>query len=258
LRDAKSVIVNDQPRLETKLIRPHVELSIAATAISAASVCAGTGDLDIMRLLRELRWKTEDVPFGSHVAISMSLGLLFLGGGRASLRRDDFSIACLLMSFLPRYPNRTIDNQYHLQALRHFYVLATEYRLLQVEDVDSREQLRVSVCIELRSGEIKIATSPCLLPELSTVKAVHFAPKSDDKHLPSSLDINARTASHHQLTLLLKSRSKEALPILQRAYSSNINQQRAVDDHIDKLTMDFLQRLTYDAVSSGSTQAEQM
>lgn len=247
--------MNDQPRLEAKLIRPHLELSIAVTAISLGSVGAGTGDLDIMRLLREIRWKTEDVSFGSHVAISMSFGLLFLGGGRASLRRDDFSIACLLLSFLPRFPSRTIDNQYHLQALRHLYVLASEYRLLQVEDVDTRQQLRVSVHIELHNGISKLATSPCLLPELSTVKAIHFTPDAESVYLPSKLEIPAMGSSH-QLIFLLKSKSTEALPILQ-SYSGegegiqafHLDSKPNEGNTTEMITRNILQQLTYEAVS---------
>jgi hypothetical protein len=43
----------------------------------------------------------------------------------------------LLLSICPRFPARTIDNQYHLQALRHFYVLACENRVLYTIDVDT-------------------------------------------------------------------------------------------------------------------------
>jgi len=60
----------------------------------------------------------------------MSTGLLFLAGGTFSLRRDAVSTACLLLALCPRFPSRTVDNQYHLQALRHLYVLATETRAL--------------------------------------------------------------------------------------------------------------------------------
>jgi hypothetical protein len=49
------------------------------------------------------------------------------------------------MAVLPRYPSRTTDNQYYLQPMRHLYALATEHRLIRVEDVDSGEQLRVPV-----------------------------------------------------------------------------------------------------------------
>ena len=34
------------------------------------------------------------------------------------------SIAALLISIFPQFPNSPTDNKWHLQALRHFYVLA--------------------------------------------------------------------------------------------------------------------------------------
>ena len=41
---------------------------------------SGTGDVDCLRLMRELRWKVEgEVTYGNHMALNMALGLLFLG-----------------------------------------------------------------------------------------------------------------------------------------------------------------------------------
>ena len=43
-------------------------------------VLAGSGDVDALRILRELRWKAEDGTYGSHLAVSMATGFLFLAG----------------------------------------------------------------------------------------------------------------------------------------------------------------------------------
>ncbi len=47
---------------------------------------AGSGDLQLLNLLRALQTRVgpdrSHVTFGSHVAVSMALGLLLLGGGR--------------------------------------------------------------------------------------------------------------------------------------------------------------------------------
>ena len=40
--------------------------------------------------------------------IGMAIGLLFLGQGRASLRRDPLSLGALLLSTTPRFPTRTL------------------------------------------------------------------------------------------------------------------------------------------------------
>lgn len=60
------------------------------------------------------------------MAINMAIGFLTLGLGNYSFNRDDMSIAALLISIYPYFPNSPSDNKYHLQALRHFYVLAVE------------------------------------------------------------------------------------------------------------------------------------
>ena len=49
-------------------------------------VMAGTGDLSVLRLCRYLRTRVGSpfgfVSYGSHMAIAMAIGLLFLGGGK--------------------------------------------------------------------------------------------------------------------------------------------------------------------------------
>lgn len=47
---------------------------------------AGTGNLDVLRIARQLRKRhSPDVPYGSHMAVHMAIGLLFLGAGRYQL-----------------------------------------------------------------------------------------------------------------------------------------------------------------------------
>eukprot|EP01039_Chlorochromonas_danica_P006497 gene6497-7163_t len=147
-----------------------LEMCLSSLSLALACVMAGSGDLDCLRLFRELRWKVEDVVYGTHMAYSMALGLLFLGGGKYSLRRDTFSIACLMISILPRYPNQAGDQQFHLQALRHFYVLAAEPRVLHTIDIDSMQPVSVDLELELMNGEKVITRAPGLLPELATVE----------------------------------------------------------------------------------------
>ncbi len=43
-------------------------------------------------------------------------------------------MAAMLASFYPKFPTHSNDNRYHLQALRHLYVLAAEPRLLSPVD----------------------------------------------------------------------------------------------------------------------------
>jgi anaphase-promoting complex subunit 1 len=128
-----------------------LEMCLGCAAISLSMVLAGTGDLETLRLLKVLRWRCdEEVNYGSHMAYGAAIGLLFLGGATCTLGREPEDIAALVMSFYPRYPSTTSDNQYHLQALRNLYALAVKNREIRAIDVDTGEC--VFVPVEVRTS----------------------------------------------------------------------------------------------------------
>lgn len=67
-----------------------------------------------------------EIHYGFNLAINMALGFLSLGLGSYSFSRSPMGVAALLISIYPHFPLTTNDNKYHLQALRHFYVLAAQ------------------------------------------------------------------------------------------------------------------------------------
>jgi hypothetical protein len=73
-RDNKPLI--KVPVVADKILRSSVEMCAAAVSLALAAVCAGTGDVDVLRILRELRWKVDDVTYGTHMALSMAIGEL--------------------------------------------------------------------------------------------------------------------------------------------------------------------------------------
>lgn len=77
------------------------------------------------------------VTYGSHMAIHMAVGFLFLGAGRFTLSRSPQAIAALVCALFPKFPTHSNDNRYHLQAFRHLYVLAVEPRIFLPRDIDS-------------------------------------------------------------------------------------------------------------------------
>uniref|UniRef100_A0A0A9VWC5 Anaphase-promoting complex subunit 1 n=2 Tax=Lygus hesperus TaxID=30085 RepID=A0A0A9VWC5_LYGHE len=168
-----------------------IETCICVTLLSLATVMAGTGDLDVLRLCRHLGSRVGQatnsvVTYGSHLAIHMSLGLLFLGGGSLSFSNSPESVAALICAFFPRFPTHSNDNRYHLQAFRHLYVLAIEPRLFLPKDIDSG-----SLCyanLELiyldtpyYSNQKATVFSPCILPHLNLLKEVRV---KDDRYWP--------------------------------------------------------------------------
>mmetsp|Transcript_13734 Transcript_13734/g.20424 ORF Transcript_13734/g.20424 Transcript_13734/m.20424 type:complete len:373 (-) Transcript_13734:15-1133(-) len=149
-------------------------------------VMAGTGDLDSLRAFREMRWKVDSsVPYGSHMALGEAIGLLFLQGGMATLKRDNLSVAALISSFFPRFPGSTSDNKYHLQALRHVYALAVEKRCVESVDAVSNEPVSVSLEIKGKWG-VYIRKTPCTLPPFD---AIHTIKVLDEDLMPLSMDL---------------------------------------------------------------------
>lgn len=127
-----------------------VETCLCVCSFAMSMVMAGTGDIDCFRILRVIRKKFEsEMNYGFNMAIHMSLGFLFLGSGAFTFSRNNLAIASLLCSLYPIFPSAPSDNRYHLQALRHFYVLAIETRLLQARDIDSGEFVNIELDIEV-------------------------------------------------------------------------------------------------------------
>nr|POE96945.1 negative regulator of mitosis [Quercus suber] len=159
---------------DAKLARTIIRRCIDVLALSAATVMAGTGDLQTFRYLRRLHGRTDaETPYGSHMAAHLAIGVLFLGGGTYTLGTSDLAIASLICAFYPLFPTDVHDNRVHLQAFRHLWVFAAEARCLVIEDIDTRRPVAMPICVTLRDGTIKYMQAPCLLQELSTIATIH-------------------------------------------------------------------------------------
>lgn len=133
---------NDSLSLALRPDHTVVEMCLGLCALSLGMVMAGSGNLQCLRLFKLLRWRCDDtIRYGSHMAYSAAIGLLFLGGGTCTLGRSNQDIVALVAAFFPRFPAKTSDNLYHLQALRHLYALAVHQRELQILDWDSRKKV---------------------------------------------------------------------------------------------------------------------
>lgn len=55
-----------------------VETCINICALSLSLVMSGTGDVQVLKVLRKLN-KRDGVSYGSYMAVSMAIGFLFLG-----------------------------------------------------------------------------------------------------------------------------------------------------------------------------------
>ncbi|XP_066581363.1 anaphase-promoting complex subunit 1 isoform X2 [Prorops nasuta] len=165
-----------------------IETCLNIILLSTSVVMAGTGDLQTMRICRHIRTRvgptSSVVTYGSHLATHMALGFLFLGGGSYTLSNTPNAIAALIISLFPKFPTHSNDNRYHLQALRHLYVLAIEPRLILPRDIDSGQYCYVTVKLTFNSnvdadGQETILQAPCLLPQLHSLKKIEL---KDDRY----------------------------------------------------------------------------
>jgi anaphase-promoting complex subunit 1 len=152
----------------------------------------------------------NSVTYGSHMAIHMALGFLYLGAGRYTISRRPQAIAALICALFPKFPTHSNDNRYHLQALRHLYVLAVEPRLFLPRDIDSG---KLVVCklsyIEFNQKKMVETMAPSMLPELETLKAVYI---NDPNYWPVTFE---RGRNWDQLIEILK--SNDCIDIVQKA-----------------------------------------
>ncbi|KAK4611746.1 Negative regulator of mitosis [Fulvia fulva] len=158
---------------DAKLGRSALKRCIDVLALSAATVMAGTGDLDTFRWLRRLHGRTDpETTYGSHLAAHLAIGVLFLGGGTITLGTSNLAIASLMVAFYPLFPMDVHDNRVHLQAFRHLWVFAAESRCIVVEDIDTQRPIHMPIKLLMKDGSRKSMQAPCLLPDLDSIKSV--------------------------------------------------------------------------------------
>ena len=198
LRDNKDVATLAQRPDNSTLIT-----CLCTAAISLAMVMAGTGDLDSFRLLRTLRWKCDDSTlYGTHMAFSAAIGLLFLGGGKCTLGSSPGDIAMLIAALYPHYPILSSDNQYHLQALRHLYVLAVHESRIEAIDVDSNEKVCIPIELSLANKEAPVHVStPFLVANNSELVELR---SNSDRYYPIVINMADWNTKRTMSTLFVK------------------------------------------------------
>ncbi|KAI1385961.1 uncharacterized protein F4822DRAFT_358693 [Hypoxylon trugodes] len=165
---------NSKASFDDRTVHATACMCLDVVALSCATVMAGTCDLEVLRYLRSLHSRNEqDTTYGSHMATHMAMGALSLGCGTQTFNTSNLAIASLLVAFYPVFPDSVQDNKSHLQAFRHFWVLATDPRCLVTKDVATNAPVCVPVAIRLKnSTEEDVRRTPCLLPPLSDIHSV--------------------------------------------------------------------------------------
>ena len=136
------------------------------------------------RMLRARVHNNNTVTYGSHMAVHIALGLLFLGGGKFGLANSAEAVAAMICAFYPKFPTHSSDNRYHLQALRHLYVLAVEPRALVLRSSGTGAiatcNVELQYCDTINYRGVRLdMKAPVLLPSLSLLSSVTIA---DQEH----------------------------------------------------------------------------
>ncbi|CAI5943120.1 unnamed protein product [Closterium sp. NIES-65] len=182
---------------------PHLPLNSSPfLPISSCQVMAGTGHLPSLRLLRFFHRRTAAAAdaaavnaattYGSHMAVSMAIGFLGLSACQATFSTSPPAVAALLLALFPHFPSSPADHRCHLQALRHFWVLAVEERaFVEAVDVDTWQPVIAPLHLTLKPSDSSTPTAlslhtPCLLPPLPQVLS----------HSPQVLSHSPQVLSH--------------------------------------------------------------
>lgn len=193
--------------------RYTIENILSVLIVALATVEAGSGDLEVLRYCRYIligfnNSNKNKQLYGSYMAASLATGFILLGAGKYTFGTTNSAVAALFISLFPKWPIHSSDNRYHLQALRHLYVLATERRVLFTRHVDSTEFVTVPIEIELNDLSILNVQAPCVLPPLELIRGVRL---KSDRYWPMSfvgteIDTLKKILAKSS-TLLLKLRS---------------------------------------------------
>lgn len=156
---------------DAQLARNNVQMCQDVIGLSAASVMAGTGDLEVFRRLRSLHGRDDpNTSYGSHMAAHLAIGALFLGSGTATFGTSDIAIASLLIAFYPVFPANVQDNRAHLQAFRHFWVFATDPRCLVSKDIATGQTISIPIFIKLKTPHTPPNAASKLRSKLRRIK----------------------------------------------------------------------------------------
>lgn len=158
---------------EARIRRNTARQALNTVTLALAALMSGTGELGIMRRLRVSHGQEGvGVTYGSHMAMHMALGLLFLGRGYFSLGNSNLAIAALSIAFFPRFLAGSSDNRAYPQCFRHLWALAVEPRCLIARDVDTRESIFLPIKVKVTGRPAQSHISPTPLAPFNTIESI--------------------------------------------------------------------------------------
>lgn len=180
---------------------------------SLSLIMAGSGNLSSLEKLISIgKLMPADGDYGASMAFHISIGLLFLGGGTNTIGNSDKAIACVFCSLFPIYQSRVTDNRFHLQALRHLWVLAVEQRCLITRNAVSNEIEAVPMEVTLKKNEFGhqpqklTGYTPFMLPSFNCIESINIL---GPRFWPQSHEFgNLKPSSYRPFTIWAQRKTK--------------------------------------------------
>ena len=123
LTNMEDGISTENTSFKAKLAYNSISLCINCMYSSIGLLAAGTGDIDVLKLLRKEHFIFHS--FSRHAAIHFALGLVFLGASRFVLdTKNAFKKAFVFLSILPFFPESFNENSFFFQPIRFLWSLA--------------------------------------------------------------------------------------------------------------------------------------
>ena len=161
---------------EGKIRRTAARQGLNIVTIALAVVMSGTGELNVLRRLRVSHGQEgAGVTYGTHMAMHMAIGILFLGRGHYTLGSSNLAIAAMSIAFFPRFLSSPSDNKAYPQAFRHLWALAAEPRCLIARDVDTGDTVYLPVKVKLEdTGQVRYQSliSPTLIAPFESLLSI--------------------------------------------------------------------------------------
>ncbi|KIH59787.1 hypothetical protein ANCDUO_09971, partial [Ancylostoma duodenale] len=162
--------------------RSVVNLCADMMLTSMAILNVGRGKVDTIRFARYRRSHDYELSYWSHylwkyheeMSVHRSLAMLFLGEGRYGFKRDNLSIALLVISMYPIVAHHVADNRLYHQPLRFLWTHAVEPRLLvpMCRKKNKPIQCDIEIRFKIASPLPYFGTAPMVLPPIDDMASI--------------------------------------------------------------------------------------
>ncbi|WKY14040.1 hypothetical protein Q1695_004680 [Nippostrongylus brasiliensis] len=181
--------------------RSVVNLCADMMLTSMAILNVGSASVDTIRFARYRRLHDYELSYWSHypwkyheeMSVHRALATLLLGEGRYGFKRDNLSIALLVISMYPIVAHNVADNRLYHQPLRFLWTHAVEPRLLVPICRKTNQPIQCDLFIEFKDSTCSVSycTAPILLAPVEDLKSltingrgveeVHFDLTNEDR-----------------------------------------------------------------------------